>query len=261
MFRCFAALAATLALAAAAIAADTKKLTIRWHGQSFFEIVSSAGTRIVLDPHSIDAFGRQSAKADLVCISHLHNDHTQLSSVGNYDPKKFKEMVRLGLKEGKGDRKLDDWNPIDEQFKDVHIRTVGVYHDDTQGMERGKNAVFVLDVDGLHIVHLGDLGHLLSPAQVKKIGPVDVLMIPIGGVYTINGSEAKKVIAQLKPKRYILPMHYGVRGFESVLPADEFLEDQKTQSIHRPRGNELVIALGAKPPAEPIIEMLNWESK
>src|SRR5947207_14950640 len=98
---------------------------------------------------------------------------------------------------------------IDEKFRDVRIRTVGVYHDSTQGMERGKCAVFILEMDGLRFVHLSDLGHPLSAEQVKKIGPVDVLMIPVGGVYTLNGSEAREVVNQLKPRQYIIPMHYG----------------------------------------------------
>src|SRR5438105_11530675 len=96
-----------------------------------------------------------------------------------------------------------------------------------EGLQRGKNTVFIIEVDGWKIVHLGDLGHLLTPKQIKAIGPVDVLMIPVGGVYTINGSEAKEVIAQLKPRQYIIPMHYAVKGFDELLPADEFLEDQK----------------------------------
>src|SRR5262249_22724611 len=132
--------------------------------------------------------------------------------------------VLYGLKGG--GRKID-WTPIDEMFRDVRVRTVGAYHDNVEGMERGKNTIFILEVDGLRIVHLGDLGHLLSDREIKKIGPVDVLMIPVGGVYTINGSEAKKVVEHLKPKQYILPMHYGTKVFMDLLPPDEFLEDQK----------------------------------
>ena len=125
-------------------------------------------------------------------------------------------------------------------------------------MERGKNSVFILEVDGLHIVHLGDLGHLLSKDQVKKIGPVDVLMIPVGGVFTINGSEAKKVVEQLKPTQYILPMHYGVKGYDALLTPEEFLEDVKEENVLRPR-DELRIDVGAKAPAQPKIVMLGWK--
>ena len=251
MARHLAALAAGILLASATGAADPpRQVTIRWFGHSFFQIETSQGTRIAMDPHAIDAYGRKAVAADVVTISHFHNDHTQLESIQN----KEKARVLVGLK-GDERTKRVDWNPIDLQFRDVRIRTVGVYHDTVQGMERGKNAVFIFEVDGLHIVHLGDLGHVLSPAEVKKIGPVDVLMIPVGGVYTLNGSEAKKVVEQLKPRQYILPMHYGTRVYDDVLPADEFLEEQK--NVKKYPGNKLTTEADFKPP-EPIIALLGW---
>src|SRR5262245_41940960 len=261
MLRMFSALLAT-ALVALPVSAQPKQLSIRWHGQAFFDIQTSAGTRIVIDPHAIEAFGeRPNIKADLICITHLHNDHTQVGVIENFDERKLDKMVRLGIIPGKGgDRKKEDWNILDEKFKDVHLRTVGVYHDDMRGMQRGKNSVFILEVDGLRIIHLGDLGHLLGKDQMKTSCSVDVRMIAVGGVYTINGSEAKQVVEQLKPRYYILPMHYGIKGYDALLTADEFLEDQKLE-ILRPRKNELVIDVGAKPPAAQKIAMLGWQSK
>jgi L-ascorbate metabolism protein UlaG (beta-lactamase superfamily) len=126
-------------------------------------------------------------------------------------------------------------------------------------MERGKNTIFVVEADGLRIVHLGDLGHLLTKDQIDKIGAVDVLMIPVGGVYTINGSEARKVIDQLKPKMYVIPMHYGTKVFDDVLPLDEFLEDQKKENVKRMEStNELVIKTDFKP-KEPQVVILGWK--
>jgi L-ascorbate metabolism protein UlaG (beta-lactamase superfamily) len=251
MLRYFAGLLAGLLLAGTAGAANPPgKVTIRWHGQSFFEIKSSKGTRIVIDPHAIEAYGRQTVSADLVLISHFHTDHTQVGVVQNQAQAK----ILYGLK---NIGRRTEWNPIDETFRDVHVRTVGVYHDNVEGMERGKNAIFILDVDGLRIVHLGDLGHLLSAQDVQKIGPVDVLMIPVGGVYTINGEEAKKVVEQLKPKRYILPMHYGTKVFTDLLPPDEFLEDQKNVKRY-PTSQLTVEATGH--PAQPIIALLDWKN-
>src|SRR5262249_55515236 len=107
------------------------------------------------------------------------------------------------------------------------------------------------------IVHLGDLGHLLTPKQLKSIGPVDVLLIPVGGVYTINGAEAKQVVEQLKPSRYILPMHYATKVFEDLLTADEFLEDQK--NIKNFPGNRRVLGTHLNQP-EPFIATLNWKN-
>src|SRR5262249_27084395 len=105
--------------------------------------------------------------------------------------------------------------------------------------------------------HLGDLGHVLTPKDVQKIGPVDVLLIPIGGVYTINGSEAKKVVEQLKPRLFIVPMHYGGKGYDDLLPADEFLEDQL--KVKRLEDNKLTIDPAAKPDA-PTVILLNAKS-
>jgi L-ascorbate metabolism protein UlaG (beta-lactamase superfamily) len=251
MIRHLAALVVILLVAAAAPSADVKKVTLRWHGQSFFDLESSKGTRIVFDPHAIEAYGRMEVKADLVLISHLHTDHTQLDSVPNKDKK-----VIIGLKQN--GRHLD-WNSVDARFRDVHIRSVGVYHDDVQGLERGKNTVFIVEVDGLRIVHLGDLGHLLSDAQVKAIGPVDVLLIPVGGVYTLNGIDAKKVVAQLKPRKHIVPMHYGTAVYDDLLPVNEFLDEQPRDTIRRfPTTNKLVIESDFKPD-KPIIAVLNWK--
>ncbi|HKI35641.1 MAG TPA: MBL fold metallo-hydrolase [Gemmataceae bacterium] len=251
MLRHLTALLAALAVAAGASAAD-KKLTIRWHGQSFFEIISSDGTRIVTDPHAIDAFGRQDVKADIVTCSHLHNDHTRIDVLDE----KSKPKVFYGVKAEK-DGKRFVWNPIDEKVKGVHFYSVGTYHDDEQGLKRGLNSVLVFEVDGFRIAHLGDLGHKLSDAQIKSIGKVDVLMIPVGGVYTLNGSEAKEVVAQIEPRFFIVPMHYGIKGtYEDVLPADEFLDEQK--NVRKDKPEELTLEKGAEPPKNPEIVLLRW---
>jgi L-ascorbate metabolism protein UlaG (beta-lactamase superfamily) len=252
MLRHLTALLAALALVTGAEAAD-KKLTIRWHGQSFFEIVASDGTRIVTDPHAIDQFGRQSVKADIVVCSHLHSDHTRLEVIENRD----KAKVLYGVKDEKGDGRKFAWTNFDETVKkDVRLYSVGTYHDDAQGMKRGLNSVTVIEVDGFRIVHLGDLGHQLSDDQLKRIGRVDVLMVPVGGVYTLNGEDAKKVVEQLKPRFAILPMHYGIKGvYEDLLTADEFLDEQ--ENVVKDKG-EYTLEVGAKPPAKPQIVMLKW---
>jgi L-ascorbate metabolism protein UlaG (beta-lactamase superfamily) len=250
MTRYLAAVSAGLLLAGVVGAADPpRKLEIRWHGQSFFEIKSSKGTRIVLDPHAIEAYGRITVDADLVLLSHLHTDHTQVGVIQTRPMPK----VLAGLKVS---GKKTDWNPIEETFRDVSIRTVGVYHDNVKGMERGKNTAFVLELDGLRIVHLGDLGHLLTEAQVKQVGPVDVLMIPVGGVYTINGSEAKKVVEQLRPRMYVIPMHYGTKVYDDLLPVDEFREEQK--NVKEFAGNLLTVDPASKR-AEPVVAILGWK--
>jgi L-ascorbate metabolism protein UlaG (beta-lactamase superfamily) len=238
-------------------AADDKNLTIRWHGQSFFEIISTKGTRIVLDPHAIEAYGRKSVLADLVLITHFHDDHTQTGVIENLKTAK----VSNGLKVEKDDVRRVEWNLINEKFKDVTVRSIGTYHDAMSGMQRGKNAVFIIDVDGLRIVHLGDLGHELSDAQLRRIGEVDVLMIPVGGVYTLNGLTAAKVVDQIKPKRLILPMHYGTIVWDYLLKVDTFLNEMKPENIKRYPTNQILVDPKAPVPAEPIVAVLHWAGK
>lgn len=255
-------LVAVLLLAVPAPAADGKATKIIWHGQSFFEIVSKDGTRVVLDPHAIEAFGRQTVeKADLVLCSHNHNDHTQLDVVGNIKDLQKENRVFVGTK---GDGKKQEWVKFSGKYKDVTYRNVPTFHDDVEGMRRGKNSVIVLEVDGLRIVHLGDLGHPLDDKQIEKIGEVDVLLVPIGGVYTLAGFHAKDVVAQLKPKRYILPMHYGVPGYDELLTLEKslFLDKVDPSVVKRyPMTNELDVDSSQAPPKEPIIVLLNWEKK
>jgi L-ascorbate metabolism protein UlaG (beta-lactamase superfamily) len=258
MKRVLSALAALLLFAAAGGAAEGKKVTVRWHGQSFFEIISSAGTRIVIDPHAIDAYGRKLVSADLVLLSHFHVDHTHTEVVENLP----KAKVITGLKKLDKDGKRQEWNVVNEKFKDVRVQTVGTYHDAMSGTERGLNAAFIIEVDGLRIVHLGDLGHTLNRSQLRKMGEVDVLLIPVGGVYTINGLDAQKVVEQVKPKRYVIPMHYGTKVYDFLLDLDKshFLDEQTMGTVEKfPKTNELVIDASAAPPKEPVIAILHWE--
>jgi L-ascorbate metabolism protein UlaG (beta-lactamase superfamily) len=236
-----------------------KGVRITYHGQSFFEVRSSKGTNVVLDPHLIEQYGRPLVPifADLILMSHPHNDHTQVSAVANGEGPaggKAKATIIPGWK-GQGLRTT--WNLVNETVKDVKIRSVGVYHDEVQGLKRGKNTVFILEMDGWKIVHLGDLGHLLTREKIKEIGPMDVLMIPVGGVYTLNGSEAKEVVEQLKPKEYIIPMHYGTPRFDDLLPPTEFLEDQPKARVAIAKDNKFTLNLDPQRP-RPLITVLNY---
>jgi L-ascorbate metabolism protein UlaG (beta-lactamase superfamily) len=243
----------------AAPAADDKATTIIWNGQSFFEIVTKAGTRIAIDPHAIEQYGRNTVVANLVLCSHHHTDHTRLEVVENIKKLQEQKLVYIGTREN---GMKQDWVLYDDKYKDVKFRDVPLYHDDMGGLKRGKNTAIVLEVDGLKIVHLGDLGHLLDDKQLKKIGEVDVLMVPVGGVYTLNGIDAQRAVEQLKPKRYIIPMHYGTPVYDELLPLKHFLEDQDPKTIKRfPNTNELQVDSNDKPPKEPIIAVLHWEKK
>lgn len=244
------ALAAT-AFALPASAQPKKTVQIRWFGHSYFVLITTAGTRIAFDPHAISEYGVPPQTVDICLISHPHNDHNRkevLANAESKDLKVFQGVIPKG--------KAGEWVKIDEKVKDVRIRTVPTYHDEEEGAKRGKNSALIVEADGLVFCHLGDLGHELSEEQVKAIGPVDVLMIPIGGIYTINGETAKKVVAQLKPRLFILPMHYGTKVYTDVQPPDEFLDGQKNVRDLK-EGNLLEIPADLKAD-KPAVVIMGW---
>ena len=126
-------------------------------------------------------------------------------------------------------------------------------------MQRGKNSIWIIEMNGLTFCHLGDLGHELTAEQVKAVGKIDVLMVPIGGIYTINGEQAQNVMKQLKPRLYVLPMHYGVPGYDELAGPEEFLDGIKKENLKKlPGTNELSFATDLKLDA-PQVVMLGWK--
>ena len=180
-------------------------MTLTWLGHATFLLATSTGVTVLLDPlgsgvgYPVDPV----SDVDVVTISHEHSDHNNAArATGN-------PLVLRGLAGS-------DWSKIDQAVQGVHIRTVPSYHDDTQGSQRGKNAIFVFEVGGLTMAHLGDLGHILNADQVKAVGAVDVVMIPVGGFYTIDGRTAGQVVEALNPK-LISPMHYKTPALSASL--------------------------------------------
>jgi L-ascorbate metabolism protein UlaG (beta-lactamase superfamily) len=240
-----------------------KTMTIRWYGQSFFQVEDSAGHKFAFDPHAIPTFGRVPVKAEFVIVSHTHDDHAVIEMIdtGKLDPK-TKEFVRIaasdvyrGVVEPKPGKQ--EWKTIDEKRGNIRIRNVATFHDTQNGLQRGKNSVFVVEVDGLVLCHLGDLGHELTDTQIKAIGKVDVLMIPIGGIYTINGEQAQAVMKQLNPRLFVLPMHYGVPGYDDLAGPEEFLDGLKNVK-KTPETNELTFPIDLKTD-NPTVLMLGWK--
>jgi L-ascorbate metabolism protein UlaG (beta-lactamase superfamily) len=170
-------------------------MQISWLGHSCFLLISDKGTRIVADPFDVRSYSNQltyppiDVSADVVTMSHTsHGDHNYADGVRD------RSLVKSKLKE--------------TVFKDVRIYGVGSYHDRSNGAERGPNTIFVFEIDGMTVVHLGDLGHVIGEIQQRAIeSPVDVLLCPIGGHYTIDANEADESIAKLHP-RIVIPMHY-----------------------------------------------------
>lgn len=237
----------------------TKTIKIRWYGQSFFQVEDADGRTFAFDPHAIPAFGRVMVRADFVCVSHPHDDHAMIEmiDIGKPDKRIAENDVYRGVIETKTGKQ--EWKTIDEKRGNIRIRNIATYHDTMNGLQRGKNSIFIINVDGIVICHLGDLGHELTPEQVKAIGKVDVLMVPIGGIYTINGEQAQKVMKQLKPRLYVLPMHYGVPGYDDLAGPEEFLEDVPKDQLQKLLNtNELSFPTDAKP-EKPTIVILSWK--
>jgi L-ascorbate metabolism protein UlaG (beta-lactamase superfamily) len=163
-------------------------MKIKWLGHAAFLITSGSGTKIITDPYKTDdalKYGDIEESADIVTVSHDHTDHNNVAAVrGN------PQEVR-GTTEAKG----------------IKIKGIPTAHDNTGGSQRGSNTIFCFEVDGLNICHFGDLGHPLSSTQLTELGKVDVLLIPVGGFFTIDARTASKICDQLKPA-VIIPMHY-----------------------------------------------------
>jgi L-ascorbate metabolism protein UlaG (beta-lactamase superfamily) len=228
------------------------EVKIAWWGQSMFEIVTSKGTRIITDPQYLEAYKPREMTADVVLMSHFHNDHTRTDCIKNIkDAKQFNALKKDGTS--------TDWNDVDEKVgkaKEIRIQSLGTYHDAMGGTQRGKNGVWIIDVDGLRIVHLGDLGHTLTTRQLKKLGKVDILMIPVGGVYTLNGIDAQKVVKQINPTRAVIPMHYGTVVYDDLLPLKYFLDEQDEDTPRmkrKPRTWYTVDSASKRPEKVPVV--------
>jgi L-ascorbate metabolism protein UlaG (beta-lactamase superfamily) len=241
-----------LLLAAAPAVGQDKAFKLRYFGLSFFQLETPGGKQVAFDPHLYADFGAPLVTADIICLSHVHKYRAAAEAVENAKAAR----VFSGLKPAGKNRPLD-WNPTDEKIGTVRVRTVGTYHDADDGKKHGKNAVFVVEADGLVFCHLGNLGHELTPAQVKAIGPVDVLLVPVGGVWVLNGESAKAVVKAVKRRLFVLPMHYGTPTYDELQTPDEFLDG--TPGVRRmPATNELTIP--AKPKAAaPTVVLLGWK--
>lgn len=194
-------------------------MRIKWLGHSCFKITSGKGIRIVTDPFDDNVgYKLPAVETDIVTISHGHYDHNFVDCVkGN-----FQVVSKVG----------------NFYVKDIPIMGIHTYHDEEQGIKRGSNIVYTFEIDGMKLCHLGDLGHALTPSQVEIIGKVDILLIPVGGVYTINSETALNVVQQINPS-IIIPMHYKtaalkfnldglesfIANFENVIkPSSQVLE-------------------------------------
>ena len=179
--------------------------------------------------------------ADFVTVSHNHFDHNQVDSLAGNPP------ILWGKTRAEEDDSKQQFIPVDTTIKGVRVYNVCSFHHDTAS-SLTTNAIFVYEFDNLRVVHLGDLGMTLDSSQLARIGRVDVLMIPVGGKYTIMGAKADSVVAQLKPTRAIIPMHFKTRVADFLLASAEDFVKGRTD-VERIEGNEYTLRIDAPPSA------------
>jgi L-ascorbate metabolism protein UlaG (beta-lactamase superfamily) len=166
-------------------------MKIKWNGHACFTITASDGTTIVTDPYEPGGFngaigyGPVDDRADVALISHDHADHNHTQTLAGEPQVLTGEGVARGI-----------------AF--VGVETA---HDEKGGAERGKNTLFAFEVDGIRVGFMGDLGHVLSDAQLAALGKIDLLLTPVGGLFTVGPGEAKRLMEQIEP-RIVIPMHF-----------------------------------------------------
>ncbi len=181
-------------------------MTINWYGQACFRL-EAKGVSVLIDPFSKEIGLRAPRLNDnIYIITHEHFDHNNLEGIAE------DSFVIRG--------------PGEYEKSGVYIEGIKSFHDNVEGKQRGLNTMYVIRFDDLRICHLGDLGQSqLTDQQIEAIDEVDVLMIPIGGIYTIDGIQASKIINQIEPK-IIIPMHYKVPGLNIDLESSQkFLKE------------------------------------
>ncbi len=207
-------------------------MKIKWLGHASFMITSETGTKIFTDPYVTTerlTYGDIKESADIITVSHEHGDHSNVAAVqGN--PQVVKETAKV---------------------KEIEFKGIPCYHDDEKGQQRGENTIFCFGVDGINICHLGDLGHPLSDEQAAEVGGVDILLIPVGGNYTIDAKVASQLCDKLEPK-VVIPMHF--RNDKCRFPiagVDEFLQGK--DGVSRLDTSEAEFKPGELPAATKIV--------
>lgn len=189
-------------------------MDIYWLGQSCFKI-KGKGATVIIDPYDTDFTGLKLPKdleAQVVLSTHEHKDHNNVAAVtGN-------PLIITG--------------PGEYETAGISIKGIATFHDKVSGAEKGINTIYHVLIDGINIVHLGDLGHILTEEQSSEIDSTDILMIPVGGKYSLNAEEASKVVAQMEPG-IVIPMHYQIpelkiEGLDSV---ELFLKEMAAENV------------------------------
>jgi len=167
-------------------------MDIQYVGHSCFRIRGKEGI-VITDPfQSSVGFAMPSLRADVVTLSHDHDDHNNSQSISATANREVPFIVQ---------------EAGEYEVGGITVFGYPTWHDDKKGNERGKNVMYSIFVDDIHVLHLGDLGHTLEQKTIEAIPAIDVLLVPVGGVYTLDPKKASEVISSLEPA-YVIPMHY-----------------------------------------------------
>jgi L-ascorbate metabolism protein UlaG (beta-lactamase superfamily) len=186
-------------------------MEITWLGHSCFLIRGKEKT-IITDPcHPDLGYRLGEPEADIVTLSHFHPGHNYIEGVAN-NPKQIK-------------------SPGEYEIGGIFITGIPTFHDDKKGELRGRNTIYVIEMDGITLCHLGDLGHPLGPQLVEEIGDIDILFLPAGEVSTIPIDTAVEIVRQLEPP-IVIPMHYKTEAFTGNLSlVDKFLDKMRIREL------------------------------
>lgn len=187
-------------------------MVIQWLGQSCFKITSGDLT-IVIDPYAKEiGLTAPRFRANIVLVTHAHPDHSNAESLSG-------EPFVIS-------------SPGEYEVHGVYIRGIETFHDTTEGRERGLNTIYLIKAEDISIAHCGDFGEKeMRGETLEALGNVDILMIPVGGKYTIDGEGAARIVKQIEPK-FVIPMHYKIPGLTVPLESvDEFLKEMGSKAV------------------------------
>jgi L-ascorbate metabolism protein UlaG (beta-lactamase superfamily) len=185
-------------------------------GHSSFKLKGKSAS-LITDPFDPEAVGMKfpKAEADVVTLSHFHKDHNFTEGIGG-------EPVIIA-------------GPGEYEVKGIRVIGIPSYHDAEKGAEKGKNTMYLIVIDNVSIVHCGDLGHKLDDKQKEILNGADILLIPVGGFFTINAKTATEVVSQIEPS-VIIPMHYRTDKFTKEVSSEfvgveEFLKEMGKEAV------------------------------
>ncbi len=197
-------------------------MKLKWWGHASFLITTDSAVKIITDPYNEELpYKKIDDEADLVTVSHDHYDHNAVDIL----PGEFKTIKHTGI----------------DEYNEIKVQGIVSFHDDAGGSKRGENIIYIIDTGKYRICHFGDLGHNLQEEQRKKLTNIDIVLIPVGGYFTIDASQAYEIVQELKPG-IIVPMHFKTDILD--FPIDEvntFLDMFEDEEIKRVNGAEIEI--------------------